>query len=61
MDPALWATKRVDAASLRALPERPRVIVTRRRDAEKVAESLRGYRKVAELRMIGKWFDVYER
>ncbi|HEX7829731.1 MAG TPA: glycosyltransferase family 39 protein [Thermoanaerobaculia bacterium] len=61
MNPALWSAQHVDAESLRALPERPRLIVTRRKDAEKIADSLRGYRKVAELRMIGKWFDVYER
>jgi 4-amino-4-deoxy-L-arabinose transferase-like glycosyltransferase len=61
MNPALWSTKHVDADTLRAMPEPPRVIVTRRKDADKIADSLRGYRKVAELRMIGKWFDVYER
>jgi hypothetical protein len=26
-----------------------------------VADGLRGYTKVDELRMIGKWFDVYRR
>ena len=37
----------------------PRVLVTRRKDADDL--DLRGYRKVAELRMIGKWFDVYQK
>jgi len=37
----------------------PRVVVTRRKDADDL--DLRGYRKVGELRMIGKWFDVYRR
>ena len=37
----------------------PRVLVTRRRDADEL--DLRGYRKTGELRMIGKWFDVYRR
>jgi hypothetical protein len=37
------------------------VIVTSRKRAGDLAETLRGYRKVDELRMIGKWFDVYRR
>ena len=37
----------------------PRVLVTRRKDADDL--DLRGYRKAGELRMIGKWFDVYRR
>ena len=37
----------------------PRVLVTRRKDADDL--DLSGYRKVDELRMIGKWFDVYRR
>jgi 4-amino-4-deoxy-L-arabinose transferase-like glycosyltransferase len=37
----------------------PAVIVTSRVRAVDIAEALRGYRKVDELRMIGKWFDVY--
>lgn len=61
MNPELWRAKHVDVDSLRALPEPPRVIVTRRKDADKIADALRGYRKTGELRMIGKWFDVYER
>jgi len=35
--------------------------VTSRKRADDLAETLRGYRKVDELRMIGKWFDVYRR
>jgi 4-amino-4-deoxy-L-arabinose transferase-like glycosyltransferase len=37
------------------------VIVTSRKRAGDLAETLRGYRRVDELRMIGKWFDVYRR
>jgi len=37
------------------------VIVARRRNAGEVADVLANYRKVDELRMIGKWFDVYRR
>lgn len=37
----------------------PRVLVTRRKDAHDL--DLSGYRKTGELRMIGKWFDVYRR
>lgn len=57
MDPALARVRLVDADELRA--SSPAVIVTRRRDASKI--DLTGYRKVDELRMIGKWFDVYRR
>jgi 4-amino-4-deoxy-L-arabinose transferase-like glycosyltransferase len=61
MRPELWSANHVDAQSLPALAEKPRVIVTRRKDAQTIAPALSGYRKVNELRMIGKWFDVYER
>ena len=37
----------------------PPVLVVRRKDADDL--DLRAYRKVDELRMIGKWFDVYRR
>ena len=40
---------------------RPSVIVTARAHAGEIAFALAGYRKTAELRMIGKWFDVYRR
>ena len=39
----------------------PRVIVTSRAHANEIAASLAGCRKVDEVRMIGKWFDVYRR
>lgn len=39
----------------------PTVIVTSRRHAEDIAASLKGYRRVDQVRMIGKWFDVYRR
>ncbi|HEX8617559.1 MAG TPA: hypothetical protein VF911_08235, partial [Thermoanaerobaculia bacterium] len=61
MPPALARANRVDAAELRALSPAPAVIVVRRRNANEIADVLRGYRKVDELRMIGKWFDVYRR
>jgi 4-amino-4-deoxy-L-arabinose transferase-like glycosyltransferase len=50
----------VDPAQLQAMPP-PAVIATSRAHAGEIAVSLRGYRKVEELRMIGKWFDVYRR
>lgn len=39
----------------------PEVIITSRKHAEAIAGKLRSYRKVDELRMIGKMFDVYRR
>lgn len=61
MEPSLWRAKHVDADELRALPAPPQVIVARRKDTDDIADVLRGYRKTGELRMIGKWFDVYRR
>jgi 4-amino-4-deoxy-L-arabinose transferase-like glycosyltransferase len=61
MPPELARARHVDAAALRAWSPAPMVIVARRRNAEEVADVLRNYRKVDELRMIGKWFDVYRR
>jgi 4-amino-4-deoxy-L-arabinose transferase-like glycosyltransferase len=40
---------------------KPSLIVTSRRHAKNIAPALAGYRKVDEVRMIGKWFDVYRR
>jgi 4-amino-4-deoxy-L-arabinose transferase-like glycosyltransferase len=40
---------------------RPLVIVTSRAHANEIAPALAGCRKVDEVRMIGKWFDVYRR
>jgi 4-amino-4-deoxy-L-arabinose transferase-like glycosyltransferase len=59
MDPSLSSTRQVDADRLRA--SNAQVIVVRRKDAGAVSDVLRGYRRVDELRMIGKWFDVYRR
>lgn len=50
----------VDADDLRRNP-RPEVIATSRRYSKDIAFALEGYRHVAEVRMIGKWFDVYRR
>jgi hypothetical protein len=43
------------------LRTRPNLIVTSRSHAKEIAPALAGYRKVDEVRMIGKWFDVYRR
>jgi 4-amino-4-deoxy-L-arabinose transferase-like glycosyltransferase len=57
MPPSLAAARHYDAAELNAAA--PALIVARRRNAGEI--DLNGYRKVGELRMIGKWFDVYRR
>jgi len=57
MPPELAKARHYEAAEVNAAA--PRVLVTRRKDAKKI--DLNGYRKVGELRMIGKWFDVYRR
>lgn len=59
MEPSLARARHVDANELRA--SSPELIVARRKNAHEIADVLRGYRKVDELRMIGKWFDVYGR
>lgn len=59
MNPALWRAALVDADELRAID--PRVIVARRKDSEQISDVLSRYERVDELRMIGKWFDVYRR
>jgi hypothetical protein len=45
----------------RLLRTKPSLIVTSRSHAKEIAPALAGYRKVDEVRMIGKWFDVYRR
>jgi hypothetical protein len=57
MPAELERVRQLDAAGFAAA--RPPVLVTRRRNAHEI--DLRGYRKAGELRMIGKWFDVYRR
>ncbi|MFL6245301.1 MAG: hypothetical protein ACJ74H_04700 [Thermoanaerobaculia bacterium] len=59
MDPSLSRARHVDADELRTA--NATVIVTRRKDADQIADVLRGYQRIGELRMIGKWFDVYRR
>ena len=59
MDPALSRARHVDADELRAA--NATLIVARRKDADQISDVLSGYRRVGELRMIGKWFDVYRR
>jgi 4-amino-4-deoxy-L-arabinose transferase-like glycosyltransferase len=39
----------------------PEIVATARGHASEIASFLRNYRKVDEVRMIGKWFDVYRR
>jgi hypothetical protein len=46
-----------DAGSIGA----PALIATSRAHAGEISSTLRTYRKVDEVRMIGKWFDVYRR
>jgi 4-amino-4-deoxy-L-arabinose transferase-like glycosyltransferase len=59
MDPALSRTLQVDADELRVA--NPRIVVARRKDANDVGDVLARYERVGQLRMIGKWFDVYRR
>lgn len=57
MPPELWAARHLQREQVGTT----RLVVVRRRNAHEVAPALRGYRKVDELRMIGKWFDVYRK
>ena len=57
MEPSLWRARHLGRDEVGSTP----VLVVRRKNANEVAEALRGYRKIDELRMIGKWFDVYRR
>ena len=56
MPPELESVRQVQT-----VPPDATVVVSRRRDTEKLGEGLAGYRKVDEFRLIGKWFDVYRR
>jgi len=60
MPDSLSHVRYVDADELRAIRP-PRLIVARRKDSGAIGDVLRGYRRVDELQMIGKWFDVYRR
>lgn len=57
MDPALTRARQVDAEELRHA--NARLIVARRKDAPAVSDVLRNYHRAGQLRMNGKWFDVY--
>jgi 4-amino-4-deoxy-L-arabinose transferase-like glycosyltransferase len=59
MEPSLSRARHVNAEELRTA--NARVVAVRRKDAAGVADVLRGYERTGELRMIGKWFDVYAR
>ncbi|HEV7764831.1 MAG TPA: glycosyltransferase family 39 protein [Thermoanaerobaculia bacterium] len=58
MDPKLTRARHVDAAELRTFDAS--VVVVRRRNGPEVADVLQRRQRTGELRMIGKWFDVYE-
>lgn len=57
MDPALARARQVDAEELRHA--NARLVVARRKDAPAVSDVLRNYHRAGQLRMNGKWFDVY--
>lgn len=57
MPPELASARHYDAAELNAVA--PALIVTRRKNSHEI--DLNGYRKVGELRMIGKWFDLHRK
>lgn len=60
MDPALERVRHVNADELKAGAASP-VLVVRRKNAGEIGPVLRGYEHADELRMIGKWFDVYRK
>src|SRR6266550_465064 len=55
LPPELERIRYVDADNIGA----PVVIATSRAHSREIAATLRGYRHVDQLQMIGKWFDVY--
>ena len=57
MPPELERVRYVSATNVGS----PTVIATSRKYAGDIAPVLAGYRKVAEVQMIGKWFDVYRK
>jgi 4-amino-4-deoxy-L-arabinose transferase-like glycosyltransferase len=59
MNPAFDDVKYVDARDLATF--RPSLLVVRRKNAREIANVLRAYRKVDEVVMAGKSFDVYRR
>jgi 4-amino-4-deoxy-L-arabinose transferase-like glycosyltransferase len=68
--PHLWsrdmppALERVHYASPKDFADpafRPALVVTARKHQDEIAPALAGMHKSGELRMIGKWFDVYRR
>ncbi|HKR62988.1 MAG TPA: hypothetical protein VJZ00_04585 [Thermoanaerobaculia bacterium] len=59
MNPDLWHALHVDADEIHAFD--PRVIITRRKNAEEISDVLSRYERVGELQMIGKPFDVYRK
>lgn len=61
MNPEFSKAHHVDAEDLQTMSPPPSLVVARRKNAGEIHDFLQGYRKVDELRMIGKWFDVYRR
>ena len=60
MPPELARVQYVNEKRLREMKP-PALIVARRKNSGEIEDVLRDYRRVGELRMIGKWFDVYRR
>ncbi len=60
MPPSLERVRYVDREDLRMMGP-PQLIVARRKNSGEIYDILRDYRRVGELQMIGKWFDVYRR
>jgi 4-amino-4-deoxy-L-arabinose transferase-like glycosyltransferase len=60
MSPALERVRYVDKEDLRMM-DPPQLIVARRKNSGEIYDILRDYRRVGELQMIGKWFDVYRK
>ena len=61
MSPALERVHYVDAKTLLNAAYQPELIATSRKHAVEIAPALARYRKVDQLQLIGKWFDVYRR
>ncbi|HUP45528.1 MAG TPA: glycosyltransferase family 39 protein [Thermoanaerobaculia bacterium] len=63
--PHLWvrgmAPELAHIRHVAGLPDDATVVVTRRRDTQRIADDLTPFQKVDEFRLIGKWFDVYRR
>lgn len=61
MPPSLEGVHYVSNEDLAKMQGKPVVVATSRRYAKDIAPQLAGYRKAGEVKMIGKWFDIYRR